>query len=222
MVEARSSTANLFPKKPARAAGAEGKPLKLFTNYFTIDFDSKDVEGVNKYTVKFEPEIPDTARAMRKEVLKKCRDTIKESLEFFIDWGLCVFSLKKVAELPKYEAEHEGQKYTVTIEWVQVMEKCDRDHMTFLKIFFNSMMRSLRFETIGQKAFNQANAHTLAAHNLKVWPGFDSRLIMKESGPLLNIDVCFKVVRTDSALGQLNDLRDKAQGRGQDPQEAVA
>jgi hypothetical protein len=73
---------------------------------------------VNKYTVKFEPEIPDNARAMRKEVLKVCRDKIKESLEFYIDWGLCVFSLKKVAELPVYEAEHEGQKYTVTIEWV--------------------------------------------------------------------------------------------------------
>lgn len=29
------------------------------------------------------------------------------------------------------------------------MEKTDRDHMNFLKIFFNSMMRSLRFEQIG-------------------------------------------------------------------------
>lgn len=158
---------------------------------------------------------------MRKEVLKKCRDKIKESLEFYIDWGLCVFSLKKVAELPSYEAEHEGQKYKVSIEWVQVMEKTDRDHMNFLKIFFNSMMRSLRFETIGQKAFNQAGAHTLAAHNLKVWPGFDSRLIMKESGVLLNIDVCFKVVRTDTCLALLKDITDKAGGKGQNPQEAV-
>jgi len=221
MVETTSSTANLFPKKPSRAANAEGKALKLYSNYFTIDFDDKSVQGVNKYTVKFEPEIPDNSRAMRKEVLKKCRDKIKESLEFFIDWGLCVFSLKKVAELPVYEAEHEGQKYTVTIEWVQVMEKTDRDHMNFLKIFFNSMMRSLRFEQIGQKCFNQANAHSLDAHNIKVWPGFDSRLIMKEAGVMLNIDVCFKVVRTDTCLGYLNDLRDKAQQRNQDPQEAI-
>jgi hypothetical protein len=80
------------------------------------------------------------------------------------------------------------------------MEKQDRDHMNFLKIFFNSMMRSLRFETIGQKAFNQANAHSLDAHNIKVWPGFDSRLIMKEQGCLLNVDVCFKVIRTDTVL----------------------
>ena len=190
----------MFPKKPARAAKAEGKPMKLFSNYFSIDFDSSDVQGVNKYTVKFEPEIPDNARAMRKQVLKLCRDQIKEKLEFYIDWGLCVFSLKKVAELPVYSAELDGVKYSVTIEWVQIMEKHDRDHMNFLKIFFNSMMRSLRFENIGQKSFNQAAAHSLPAHNIKVWPGFDSRLIQKEQGCLLNVDVCFKVVRTDTLL----------------------
>ena len=190
----------MFPKKPARAAKAEGKPMKLFSNYFSIDFDSSDVQGVNKYTVKFEPEIPDNARAMRKQVLKLCRDQIKEKLEFYIDWGLCVFSIKKVAELPVYSAELDGVKYSVTIEWVQIMEKHDRDHMNFLKIFFNSMMRSLRFETIGQKSFNQAAAHSLPAHNIKVWPGFDSRLIQKEQGCLLNVDVCFKVVRTDTLL----------------------
>jgi hypothetical protein len=107
------------------------------------------MSGVNKYTVKFEPEIPDNSRAMRKDVLKACRDKIKEHLEFYIDYGLCVFSLKKVAELPKFEGEFDGTKYGVTIEWVQVMEKTDKDHMNFLKIFFNSMMRSLKFETIG-------------------------------------------------------------------------
>ena len=82
-------------------------------------------------------------------------------------------------------------------------------------------MRSLRFEQIGQKCFNQANAHSLDAHNIKVWPGFDSRLIMKEGGVLLNIDVCFKVVRTDSALGYMNDIKDKANQRNQDAQAAI-
>ena len=200
-----------FPNKPQRATGAQGREMKLFSNFFSIEFDQKDVQGVNKYTVKFEPEIPDNSRALRKEVLKKCRDKIKESLEFYIDYGLCVFSLKKVAELPQYSAEHDGTAYKVTIEWVQIMEKTDKDHMNFLKIFFNSMMRSLKFETIGQKAFNQANAHSLDAHNIKVWPGFDSRLIMKESGVLLNIDVCFKVVRNDNCLDYMHGIRDKAE-----------
>jgi len=80
------------------------------------------------------------------------------------------------------------------------MEPTDRDHLVFLKIFFNSMMRALRFETIGPKSFNPACAQSLDAHNVKVWPGFDARLIMKERGALLNVEVAFRVVRTDSAL----------------------
>jgi len=117
-MEATQPTGTIFPQKPARSAKAEGRPLKLFSNFFTIDFDSAEFKGVNKYTVKFEPEIPDNSRALRKDVLRKCRDKIKEHLEFYIDWGLCVFSLKKVAELPKFEAEHDGTKYVLAIEWV--------------------------------------------------------------------------------------------------------
>lgn len=152
-------------------------------------------------------------------MLRSVRDKLKEKLEFYIDWGTCVYSLKKCAELPVYDAEHDGTKYKVTLEWVQIMEATDRDHMNFLKIFFNSMMRGLKFEQIGPKSFNSAAAHTLAAHNIKVWPGFDARMIMKERGALLNVDIAFKVVRTDTLLGHISQLRDKC--RGGDWQEAI-
>ena len=154
-------------------------------------------------------------------MLRVVRDKIKEKLEFFIDWGTCIYSLRKCAELPQYEAEHDGSKYKISIEWVQIMESTDRDHLNFLKIFFNSMMRGLRFETIGPKSFNPAKAHSLDAHNVKVWPGFDARLIMKERGALLNVDVAFRVVRTDSVLNYISMLRDKAEQKGGDWQEAI-
>lgn len=154
--------------------------------------------------------------------MRSVRDKIKEKLDFFIDWGTCAYSLRKVADLPVYEGEHEGTKYKITIEWVQIMENTDKDHLSFLKIFFNSMMRTLRFETIGPKSFNSAAAHNLQAHNIKVWPGFDARMIMKEHGALLNVDVAFKVIRTDSVLNYISQLREKAGERGGgDWQEAI-
>lgn len=212
----------LFPKRPARDSKAVGRPQQLFSNYFQIDFDQAGIQGVNKYTVKFEPELPDNSKVLRKAVLKSARDKIKEKLDFFIDWGTCAYSLRKVADLPVYEGEHEGTKYKITIEWVQIMENTDKDHLSFLKIFFNSMMRTLRFETIGPKSFNSAAAHNLQAHNIKVWPGFDARMIMKEHGALLNVDVAFKVIRTDSVLNYISQLREKAGERnGGDWQEAI-
>lgn len=55
---------------------------------------------------------------MRNLIIRGVKDKIKEQLEFFIEWGNCVYSLKKAADLPKYESEHDGVKYTITIEWV--------------------------------------------------------------------------------------------------------
>ena len=210
----------LFPKKPQRDPKATGKVEKLYSNYYQLEFD-QNIQGVNKYTVKFEPEIPDNSRPLRKAVLKHVKDKIREKLEFFIDWGLNVVSLRKVADLPQYEAEHDGTKYKINIEWVQLMEATDKDHLNFLKIFFNSMMRSLRFEQIGPKVFNPAKAHSLDAHNVRVWPGFATRMIMKERGALLSIDVAFKVVRTDTVLDYIAQLRDMADQKGKDWQAAI-
>jgi len=96
------------------------------------------------------------------------------------------------------------------------MEPTDKEHLQFLKIFFNSMMRSLKFEQIGPKAFNPSKAHSLDAHSVKVWPGFDTRMIMKESGALLSIEVAFRVVRTDTVLDYINKLKDLADQKGKD------
>lgn len=158
---------------------------------------------------------------MRNLIIRTVKDKIKEHLEFFIEWGSCIYSLKKQPEIPKFETEHEGNKYTIQIDWVQLMEPTDKDHLNFLKIFFNSLMRGLRFETIGRKSFNSAKAHSLDAHKIKVWPGFDARLIMKEQGVLLNIDVCFKVVRQDTVLDYMNELRQKIEAKGGDWKEEL-
>ena len=64
----------LFPKKPQRDPQATGRQIKLFSNFFQVAFDQKEIQGVNKYTVKFEPEIPENSRELRKIVLKKVKD----------------------------------------------------------------------------------------------------------------------------------------------------
>jgi aubergine-like protein len=44
---------------------------------------------------------------------------------------------------------------------------------------------------------------------------------MKEQGCLLNVDVCFKVVRTDTVLKQMEEIRQNAERRNQDGNEAI-
>ena len=212
---------SLFPKKPTRDPKAPGRQVKLYSNYYQLEFDQKDIQGVNKYTVKFDPEIPDNSKPMRGAVLKKIKDKLREKLEFFIAWGTNIYSLRKMGDIPTLEAEHDGTKYKVMVEWVQLMESTDKDHLNFLKIFFNCMMRSLKFEQIGPKVFNPAKGHNLDAHKIAVWPGFDTRMIMKEKGALLSIDVAFKVVRTDTVLNYISEIRDQAEQKGKDYKDAI-
>lgn len=113
-----SSSLIAFPKKPTRDPKAEGQELKLFSNYFSLAFDSPTIKGVNKYTCKLEPEVPDNSRKVRTLIIRTVKDKIKESLDFFIEWGGCVYSLKKAPEVPKLETEHDGVKYAISIEWV--------------------------------------------------------------------------------------------------------
>lgn len=206
--------------RPQRTGKSLARPAKVFSNFFSLKFKSPDIKGIQKYHVKFTPEIPDNSMKLKKTVLSKVRDQIKEKIDFYIFWGNCIFSYKSVDPFT-LSAEEEGVTYAAEITWVQTMEPTDKDHMGFLKIFFNSMMRSLRFETIGPKSFNPKNAKKLPAHNISVWPGFDARLIMKEQGVLLNIDVAFKVLRNDSALGYINKLKEDAERKGGDWQKTV-
>jgi mRNA-degrading endonuclease RelE of RelBE toxin-antitoxin system len=201
--------------RPQRSAQALGQKQKVFANFFNLQFNSPDIKGIQKYHVKFTPEVPDNSGKLKKAILRKCRDAIKEKLQFHLFWGNCLFSYVQ-AEPFSLQAEEEAVNYAVEFIWVQTMEPTDKDHLGFLKIFFNTMMRCLRFECIGPKSFNPKAAKKLPEHNIQVWPGFDPRLIMKENGVMLNIDVCFKVLRNDSALTHLNKLKEEAERKGGD------
>ena len=44
MVSATGNTStNFFPARPQRASGAQGREMKLFSNFFQIEFEDKNV-----------------------------------------------------------------------------------------------------------------------------------------------------------------------------------
>ena len=51
---------------------------------------------------------------------------------------------------------------------------------------------------------------------MEIWPGFDIRLTPREAGVFLNIEPCHKVIRYETALEFMTDLRDTCDSRGLD------
>ena len=58
----------------------------------------------------------------------------------------------------------------------------------------------------------------MGQYNIEVWPGFSSSLQILENGVLLNVDICHKVIRTDTVLDLINEIKSKARG---DPREEI-
>lgn len=90
--------------------------------------------------------------------------------------------------------------------------------LVFMKVFFNALLRGIKFKQIGRNHFNPAQSVKLPEHNIDLWPGFASSLGQLESGVLLNIDIVHKVLRTDTVLTAINDIRQRCRN---DPREEI-
>ena len=76
-------------------------------------------------------------------------------LGFFIFLGgSCIYSLENSPEIPTLTASIDEVEYQIEITWVQCISEKDNDMLVFLKVFFNSMLKRIRFKQIGRNHFN--------------------------------------------------------------------
>ncbi len=96
------------------------RKVHLLANYYAFKFTNPQRKNVFKYTVKFEPEIPDNSTRMRKKLINSNRDLIKDKyLGFFIYLGAtCIYSLENCPQIPQLSAEIDGVEFKINIEWV--------------------------------------------------------------------------------------------------------
>lgn len=77
-------------------------------------------------------------------------------------------------------------------------------------------MKIIRFEQIGRNCFDTFRIKSFPNFKMEIWPGFDIRLTTREAGVFLNIEPCHKIVRYETALEFMTDLRDTCDSRGLD------
>jgi hypothetical protein len=207
-------------KRPAaNPASVVGRPqtVPLMANYYKFKFTNPDKKNVFKYSVKFTPDVPDNSKKIRSKVFHGTRKDLEKYLNFFIFLGgTCVYSLENSPEIPTLESEYDGQKYKIDITWVQSISELDNDMLVFFKVFFNALLKRIKFKQIGRNFFNPEQSTKINHHNIEVWPGFASSLQMVQKGVLLNVDIVHKVLRTDNVLDFMSDVRNRC--RSGDPQ----
>jgi len=70
-------------------------------------------------------------------------------------------------------------------------------------------MRVMKLKQIGRHYFNPSKPTEIPQHSMQLWPGFTTAIHEYEAGAMLNIDLAHKVLRTDSVLDHINNLRKK-------------
>jgi aubergine-like protein len=90
---------------------------------------------------------------------------------------------------------------------VQEIGEQDKDMLVFFKVFFNSLLKKIKFKQIGRNHFNPDQKVPINEHNIEVWPGFASALATLQTGVLLNIDIIHKVLRTDTVLNSIEEIK---------------
>ena len=90
--------------------------------------------------------------------------------------------------------------------------------LVFFKVFFNSLLKKIKFKQIGRNHFNPDQKVPINEHNIEVWPGFASALAQLQTGVLLNIDIIHKVLRTDTVLNSIEEIKQRCRN---DPREEI-
>lgn len=100
----------------------------------------------------------------------------------------------------KIDKEWTPIKFDLTIRPVNELESSDVHCLQIYNILFRKCLSLLKLQEIGRIYCDSSKAIELRHHNLHIWPGFLSSTRNHENGLLLNVEICHKVMRQDTAL----------------------
>ena len=87
------------------------------------------------------------------------------------------------------------------------MNQNQSEHLNFLGRFFKTCQKSLKLNNIGRSYYEPTQAKHFPEYNLEIWPGFSTQVRLINNQVLLSVESTSKLLRKDSALNYLHELR---------------
>ena len=112
----------VFPARPKKANF--NNAVKLLTNSYRLKMTYSNIQQIQKYSISFSPDIPTTSK-VRGIVLRPLKQQLKEKFQFYLSYQSNLFSQTLLSGDIELESEHDGQKYTVGIQFSKSIDKDD-------------------------------------------------------------------------------------------------
>ncbi|KAK5606868.1 Piwi-like protein 1 [Crenichthys baileyi] len=182
--------------------GTSGATIRLTANYFRIL--SRPQWVLYQYHVDYKP--PMESRRLRSALLFQHAEILGSARSFD---GAMLFLPQRLhsKETVLYSETRNQEKVQITITLTNELPPSSPVCIQFYNIMFRRILRILNMQQIGRNYYNPSDPHEIRHHRLTVWPGYSSTILHYESSIMMCSDVSHKVLRSETVLDFMVNLR---------------
>uniref|UniRef100_UPI0037E74F43 piwi-like protein 1 isoform X2 n=1 Tax=Semicossyphus pulcher TaxID=241346 RepID=UPI0037E74F43 len=182
--------------------GTSGHVIPLSANYFRIL--SRPQWVLYQYHVDFKP--PMESRRLRSALLFQHEETLGSARSF--DGALLFLPLRLHSKETVLHSEtRNGEKVQITVTLTNELPPTSPVCIQFYNILFRRILRILSMQQIGRNYYNPSDPLNIPQHRLTIWPGYTTTILHYESSVMLCTDVSHKVLRSETVLDFMVNLR---------------
>uniref|UniRef100_A0A8C9X044 Piwi-like RNA-mediated gene silencing 1 n=1 Tax=Sander lucioperca TaxID=283035 RepID=A0A8C9X044_SANLU len=182
-------------------SGTSGAAIQLTANFFRIV--SRPQWVLYQYHVDFKP--PMEARRLRSALLFHHEEVLGSARSFD---GALLFLPNRLhnKETVLHSETRNGEKVQITVTLTNELPPTSPVCIQFYNIIFR---RILDMQQIGRNYYNPKDPLNIPQHRLTIWPGYTTTILRYESSIMLCTDVSHKVLRSETVLDFMANLRQK-------------
>uniref|UniRef100_A0A8C5NGN7 Piwi-like protein 1 n=1 Tax=Gouania willdenowi TaxID=441366 RepID=A0A8C5NGN7_GOUWI len=183
-------------------SGTSGKPISLSSNFFRLLSCPQWV--LYQYHIKFEP--PMESRRLRSALIYQHEQTLGKAKIF--DGGMLFLPIRlaqKETILHSETRNKEAVKITVTL--TNELPPSSPVCIQFYNLILRKILKLLHLQQIGRNYYNPHDPLNIPQHKLKIWPGYVTTILHYESSIMMCIDISHKVLRSNTVLDFMTNLR---------------
>uniref|UniRef100_A0A8C9WXA7 Piwi-like RNA-mediated gene silencing 1 n=1 Tax=Sander lucioperca TaxID=283035 RepID=A0A8C9WXA7_SANLU len=185
-------------------SGTSGAAIQLTANFFRIV--SRPQWVLYQYHVDFKP--PMEARRLRSALLFHHEEVLGSARSFD---GALLFLPNRLhnKETVLHSETRNGEKVQITVTLTNELPPTSPVCIQFYNIIFRRILRILDMQQIGRNYYNPKDPLNIPQHRLTIWPGYTTTILRYESSIMLCTDVSHKVLRSETVLDFMANLRQK-------------
>uniref|UniRef100_A0A3Q3ND39 Piwi-like RNA-mediated gene silencing 1 n=1 Tax=Labrus bergylta TaxID=56723 RepID=A0A3Q3ND39_9LABR len=182
--------------------GTSGRSIPLSANFFRIL--SRPQWVLYQYHVDYKP--PMESRRLRSALLFQHDEALGSARSF--DGALLFLPLRLHSKETVLHSEtRNGEKVQITVTLTNELPPTSPVCIQFYNIIFRRILRILDMQQIGRNYYNPNDPLNIPQHRLTIWPGYTTTILNYETSIMLCTDVSHKVLRSETVLDFMYNLR---------------